>query len=137
MNRSVIIAAAIAAALALYFAIGTLSADKPSDDEEARLTSETVTAMPEAIVATFRSEPHPVVIELKGQTAPDRVVTVKSATVGTVVSTPAREGQRVAKGDVLCGLDIEARQANVQQAKAQRTAAKIDYEAAQSLAEKA
>ena len=136
MNRSVIIAAAIAAALALYFAIGTLSADKPSDDEEARLTSETVAAMPEAIVATFRSEPHPVVIELKGQTAPDRVVTVKSATIGTVVSTPAREGQWVAKGDVLCGLDIEARQANVQQAEAQRTAAKIDYEAAQSLAEK-
>ena len=136
MNRSVIIAVGISAALVLYFAIGTLWAEGNTGESNTAEASETVAALPEAIFATFHSESHPVMIELKGQTAPDRVVTVKSATMGTVVSTPAREGQLVSKGSVLCGLDIEARRANVRQAEAQRTAAKIDFEAAQSLAKK-
>ena len=136
MNRSVIIAVGISAALLLYFAMGTLSADDNTEASDTPSTTETTIALPEAIFATFRSEAHPVMIELKGQTAPDRVVTVKSATMGTVVSTPAQEGQWVAKGALLCGLDIEARQANVRQAEAQRAAAKIDFEAAQSLAKK-
>ena len=136
MNRSVIIAAGISAALVLYFAIGTLAADGKTEEDEASQTSDTSSALPEAIFATYRAESHPVMMELKGQTAPDRVVTVKSATMGTVVSAPAQEGQRVAKGALLCGLDIEARQANVRQAKAQRAAALIDFEAAQSLAKK-
>lgn len=136
MNRSVIIAVGISAALLLYFAIGTLTADGKTAENETTSASSTEAVLPEAIYAVFRAESHPVMIELKGQTAPDRVVTVKSATMGTVVSTPAQEGQRVPKGALLCGLDIEARQANVRQAEAQRAAAKIDFDAAQSLAEK-
>ena len=136
MNRSVIIAAGLTAALALYFVVGTTrAANEPEEDIPVsdRLAQ---TEAPQAIVTTLRAEPHAVVIDLKGQTAPDKVVTVKAGTIGTVVSTPAQEGQFVKEETVLCGLDVEARQANVQQAEAQRAAAKIDYEAAQSLAAK-
>ena len=136
MNRSVVIAAVISAALVLFFTIGTLSADDSSAELDTDASSDNQTELPKAIVGTFTSEPHPIIIELKGQTAPDRVVTVKSATIGTVVLASAREGQRVAKGDLLCGLDVEARRANLQQAKAQRAAALIEYDAARSLAEK-
>ena len=136
MNRSVLIAAAIATALALYFAVGTTRAANDTK-EESQAPAETETAkVPEAIVTRLSVVAHPIVLELKGQTAPDKVVTVKAGTVGTVVSTPAREGAYVNKGAVLCGLDVEAREANVRQAEAQREAARIDFEAAQSLAKK-
>lgn len=136
MNRSVIIAAAIAAALALYFTVGTLWAGSDEKSEEASAEQEDTTTRPVAIFQTLNAEPHAIKLNLKGQTAPDRVVTVKSATVGTVVSAPLIEGKSVQKGALLCGLDVEARQANVKQAEAQRAAALIDYEAAKSLAQK-
>lgn len=137
MNRSVLIAGGITAALVLYFIVGTMGAAKENDTaENVRPITTSAEKLPEATTTMLYAEQHPVVLELKGQTAPDKVVTVKSGTVGTVVSTPAREGQYVKQGALLCGLDVEARQANVKQAEAQREAARIDYEAAQALAKK-
>lgn len=136
MNRSLIIAAGISAVLVLFFAIGTMSAEDDAEPTDTDLAGKATTTLSKVITETFTAEPHAIVIELKGQTAPDRIVTVKSATMGVVVSTPAEEGKRVSKGDVLCGLDVEARRANVRQAEAQRAAAMIDYEAAKSLAAK-
>ena len=103
MNRSVIIAAGITAALALYFAVGTKRAADRAEQETVAAISQPQqeVPLPVAIVTTLSAEPHPVIVEFKGQTAPDKVVTVKSGTVGTVVSTPAREGQLVNKGDIL------------------------------------
>ena len=136
MNRSVIIALAIAGALALYFAVGTmLAADRQSEADQIQPADQR-DVLPVVIVTELTAESHPRTIEIKGQTAPDKVVTVKSGTVGTVVSTPAREGQYVKTGDLLCGLDVEARQANVRQAEAQKAAALVDFEAAEALAAK-
>ena len=136
MNRSVVIAIGIAAALALYFAVGTMLAADRSSDANSAEQKEAEPERPIVIVTTMEAQSHPITVEFKGQTAPDKVVTVKSGTMGTVVSTPAREGAFVNKGDLLCGLDVEARRANVQQAEAQRAAAVVDYEAAVALAKK-
>lgn len=137
MKRSVVIALGISAVLAIYFAIGTVTAaDNSSVNDVAEPVKQNPKSPPKAIVSILRSEPHPVVLSLKGQTEPDKIVTVKSGTVGTVVSTPAREGAFVKKGDVLCGLDVEARRAQLQQAKAMQSSARIDYDAAVALAKK-
>lgn len=136
MNRSVIIAVGIAGALALYFAVGTMLAADHTANNKNQSDAKPTPQDPVAIISVLNAEPHPVNMVFKGQTAPDKVVTVKSGTMGTVVSTPAQEGQFVRKGDLLCGLDVEARRANVQQAEAQRAAALIDYEAAEALARK-
>lgn len=136
MNRSVIIAAAIAAALVLYFVIGTLTAASNSPDLKESTEQDTTSAIPKALFTTLRAQSHPVIVNIKGQTAPDKVVTVKSATVGSVVATPAREGSFVQKGTILCGLEVDARQANVKQAEAQRAAAQIEFDAAKALAAK-
>ncbi|MCA8905886.1 MAG: biotin/lipoyl-binding protein, partial [Hyphomonas sp.] len=62
--------------------------------------------------------------------------TVKAGTSGNVVSTPAKEGNFVKAGTLLCGLDVEARAARVKEAEAARDSARVDYEAAASLAAK-
>ncbi|MBK8196904.1 MAG: efflux RND transporter periplasmic adaptor subunit [Acidobacteria bacterium] len=135
MNRSTIIAAAILAAIVLYFGARSLMRGSIGS-ENAPVASQAPADVTDAIVLQAASEPHELRIIAKGRSAPDKSVTVKSGTSGTVVSTPVREGTFVKQGALLCGLDVEARSARVKEAEAARDSARIDYEAAVSLAAK-
>ncbi len=135
MNRSVAIALGLLIVIVAYFGIRSAVRGSISSQSEAAVV-ETESKIPEAIVEQVSSAMHSVVLEAKGRTAPDKVVTVKAGTTGTVVATPAQEGSFVRKGALLCGLDVEARSARVKEAEAQRDSAKVDYEAARSLAAK-
>lgn len=135
MNRSVLIAAIILALIVGYFGVrsamrGSISTEQSATEASAR--SET----PEALVMEATSQLHTIRIPAKGRTAPDKSVTLKSGTSGTVVSTPVREGTFVKAGTLLCGLDLEARSARVKEAEAARDSAKIELDAAVTLAEK-
>lgn len=55
---------------------------------------------------------------LRGQTEAVRQVEVKAETSGIVASDPLRRGARVAKGDLLCEIDIGTRQAALIEAEA-------------------
>lgn len=135
MNTSIKIALAILLGLVTYFAARSIvrgSLGLPA--ETAQLSQEE--AVPEALYLELASQPHTVMVSAKGRTAPDKTVTVKAGTTGTVVATPAAEGSFVNKGALLCGLDVEARSARVKEAEAQRDAARVDYEATAQLAEK-
>jgi membrane fusion protein, multidrug efflux system len=135
VNRSVLIAAIILAIIVAYF--GVRSAMRGSiSTEQSVAEASTRPDMPQALVVEATSQLHMVRISAKGQTAPDKSVTLKSGTSGTVVSTPVREGTLVKAGTLLCGLDVEARSARVKEAEAARDAARIDFEAAVALAAK-
>lgn len=133
MNRSILLAAGLMFVLLAYFGLSTLLRTSPDDAPE---TSEASDQPIEVIYAKVSSELHPIVLSISGQTAPDKQVIVKSSTTGTVVATPAKEGTFVRKGALLCGLDVEARRARVDEAKALLNSANVDYEAAKSLAAK-
>ncbi|MEQ9506248.1 MAG: efflux RND transporter periplasmic adaptor subunit [Hyphomonas sp.] len=135
MNRSVVIAAVILAVIVGYFGLRSVLRGSIGSEVEA---TETAGPAPvtDAIVVTASSEMHMLRIGAKGRTAPDKSVTVKSGTAGTVISTPVVEGTFVKKGALLCALDVEARSARVKEAEANRNAARVDYEAAASLAAK-
>lgn len=90
----------------------------------------------EVIVQSAEAEMHPIFLSVKGRTTPDRTVTVKSATTGTVIATPTREGIAVRKGTPLCRLDVDARRARLAEAEAMVESRGVDYRAAQELAEK-
>ncbi len=135
MNRSVKIAIAIFVFILVWFAGRSLLRGSISTHDEAVVMQEETT-VPEAVVMTATSEPHMVRIEAKGRTAPDKTVTVKAGTTGNVVSTPAAEGSFVRKGELLCGLDVEARAARLKEAEAYRDSAQVDYDAAADLAAK-
>lgn len=136
VSRPVITAAVIFFALLAYF--GVRSAFR-SDDSQAA-TSETSAsaedAKPVAAVQDVFAETHSIFLNLKGRTEPDRLVTVRAETAGTVVNAPVDEGTVVSRGQTLCGLDIEARQARVDEARAAVDANRVEYDAARELADK-
>ncbi len=135
MNRSVLIATLILAAIIAYFGIRSVIRGSLSSEHAVAATSREV-AIPQALVIEASAAPHTIRISAKGRTAPDKSVTLKSGTSGTVVSTPVREGTFVKAGTLLCGLDVEARSARLREAEAARDAARIEYDAAVTLAAK-
>lgn len=135
MNRSLLIALGILIAILGYFGVRSALRANASSDVPA-ISADESSALPEAIVIQVTAQSRPIEIKVKGQTAPDKTVTVKSGTQGTVVSTPAREGTYVKRGALLCGLDVEARSARISEAEAYRDSALVDYDAARQLAEK-
>lgn len=135
MNRSVLIAAVILGVIVSYFGIRSLIRGSLSS-EMAPTEAAGPAPVVDAIVVTSQSQTHPLRVAAKGRTAPDKSVTVKSGTAGTVISTPVREGTFVKQGALLCALDVEARSARVKEAEANRNSAKVDFEAAASLAAK-
>ncbi|WP_290495890.1 efflux RND transporter periplasmic adaptor subunit [Hyphomonas sp. UBA4494] len=135
MNRSLKIAIAIFVGLLAWFVIrSVIRGDISTQHEDVRLEASEVA--PEAVTFTVSAQTHGIRLKAKGLTAPDKSVTVKAGTAGNVTSTPVREGTRVSRGTLLCGLDVEARAARLEEAEARRDAARIDFEAARTLAEK-
>ncbi len=137
MSKSVVTAGFILLAFLSYFVLRSVLRAAP--EAEPTADSETAAkqeAPPEVVVFTARSQQHLVYASLKGRTEPDRTVTVKSETTGTVTIASIREGRDVQRGAVLCGLGIESRAARVAEAQAAVTANRLDYESAATLAEK-
>ncbi|KCZ57015.1 hypothetical protein HY29_07675 [Hyphomonas beringensis] len=135
MNKSVKIAIAIFVVILVWFAGRSLLRGSISTQKES-VAMTTEKPVPEAVTIQASSKLHPIRVEAKGRTAPDKTVTVKAGTTGTVISTPVSEGRFVEKGTLLCGLDVESRAARLKEAEANRDAARVDYEAAEQLAEK-
>lgn len=135
VNRSLLIALGILIAILGYFGVRSALRANASSDVPAVSAEETST-LPEAVIIVVTPQSRPIEIKVKGQTAPDKTVTVKSGTQGTVVATPAREGTYVKRGALLCGLDVESRSARLSEAEAYRDSALVDYDAASQLAEK-
>lgn len=125
-------------ALLSYFLIRELMRDPaeqdPSAQESQSAAAEAV--LPNVIVQPAVFQPRQIIATLKGSSEPDREVTVRSETMGTVIDARVREGQTVAQGTVLCGLDIESRAARIAEAEAAVAAARLEHDAASQLEEK-
>lgn len=87
-------------------------------------------------VREITSQPRRSILVIRGRTEADARVEVRAETGGRVAERPVREGQRIAKDDVLCVLDKGAREAKVLEAKAQLAQAELDFTAATQLNEK-
>jgi multidrug efflux system membrane fusion protein len=75
----------------------------------------------------------PNLVTIRGRTEGTRSVQVRAETAGLVASTPTREGAFVRRGQILCRLDVDARQASVDQAQANVHSEELQYKAAQEL----
>lgn len=83
----------------------------------------------------IRAEPRQEVLTVRGRTEAIRTVEVRARTPGIVEQVPHREGDHVRQGDILCRLDIAAREAQLAEARARLASAKIEVDAAETLAE--
>lgn len=92
--------------------------------------------IPRVVTRTLRTETHPIFLNLKGRTTPNRTVIVKSGTTGGVIEAPPVEGRNVREGALLCRLAVDARQANVAEAEAILIAQNEELKAATRLVEK-
>lgn len=74
-------------------------------------------------------------LSISGRTAAVKTVTVRAETPGTVAEIAGNEGEAVARGDVLCRIAADTRNATVAEARAAVSRAQIDYDAAKALAD--
>ena len=124
----VIVALAI---VAIYFIVSSLFGGK-----ETVAAAKPAPSLPsvQAVLTPETIRPYDVV--LRGRTESARTVVVRSETAGVVAQAPAREGSAVRKGDVLCRLAVDARQAGLDQAKAQFRSMQLQKQANVELAAK-
>lgn len=112
-------------------------ANRAGDDTSTPVTSEQADkALPKVVYRSVSSEPHENKYRLYGRTEANREVSVKAETAGIIVRTPTREGQRVSAGRVLCQQDVDARQANVDQAIAALASTEFDLRSTKTLVDK-
>ena len=131
-----IVAFVAVVALGMWFAFNSAGNERDLyADVEAREDS-SATALPTVVVRTVAAEPHTVRLSAYGRTEPNRSVQVRAKTASSLVATPVAEGTFVRRGDVICRQDVDARQANVDQARAQLAKAESDLAATQVLVDK-
>ncbi len=137
LNTSYIIAGSLVLLGGLWFIVNNIGEDAPlSVSTPATAKTEARKALPTVQVRRLRAVEHPNVLELYGQTLANREVAVKAETSGLVAQVMVREGARVKKGQTLCRQDLNARRAQVDQAKANLRMIETDLNAARVLAEK-
>jgi len=129
LSSSVKTAIAIVAVTAGYFAVRTglrlFDAEAPAA---------TTAAEHSVVVVDVTAEAKDAALSLRGRTEADQKVIVRADASGVVTATPVALGAAVKKGDVLCRLDLEARDASSREAAAALRKAEIDYQAGVALA---
>lgn len=129
LSSSVKTALAIVAVTAAYFGIRSglrlLSTPDDAPIETAELAVVAIETQP---------EPKAAALSIRGRTEADQKAVVRADASGIVTATPVALGATVKKGDVLCRLDVEAREAGKREADAALRKAEIDYQAGVKLA---
>ena len=133
MKPQYVVAGGILGVFALYFAITGLASSGGARKAEAATQKSDVPLVRASLVEPVL---RPYVVVVRGRTQAFRVVSVRSETSGVVAATPVREGSGVRAGQVLCKLKVDARQAAVDQAKANLRAKQLTQKASAELVQR-
>ena len=139
MTRSYIIAAIFAFVIGAWIVSGMIG-ENGEEVEPAGSIAEAQAEIKSMQAATFKvqareftSTPHQTEIVLRGATKAERIAQVRAETSGRIVRLPREKGERVNKGDVLCQLDIQEREARMTEARAFLKQRELEYQAAEKL----
>ena len=122
---------AVVVVLVLAFTVGTV-ANRAGKSGKAE--AKTADALPTVQAIMTPEATHEYVVAIRGRTEAARSVVVRSETAGVVAATPAVEGSFVRKGTVLCRLNVDARQATLDQARANLRSRQLQQKASADLA---
>lgn len=136
LNRSYILAAIAVIGLGAWFTISSVGYDPDIYADVDPNAQKAEAAIPTVVVRSVTAQVHPIRLTNYGRTLPNRRVEVKAKTAASLTSTPVSEGARVNRGDVICRQDTDARQAMVDQAKAQLDKVEADLAATTVLVDK-
>lgn len=136
VNRSIITAIIVAIGMLVWLFSGVLMNDDTLEAAIAISVSKPPQTSFKVVVQELEAKPYPNNIVLQARSEADKIVTMAAETGGTISALPVEKGAFVQKGQIICRIDIGARQANLDQARAQRDARKIEYNAARKLNQK-
>jgi multidrug efflux system membrane fusion protein len=137
LRRSHLIAIGIAVAILLWFVSGFFTGPSRNGNGMTAAEADAAnTVVPKVRVIESQATLRQGFVTIRGRTEAKRAVQVRAETQGTVLELPVEKGQRVAKGDVLCRLRIDARDAQLAEARALVAQRKLQYDASRQLAEK-
>lgn len=118
--------------LAFLIIAGMMHKAKPAAPASATAAR---TELPLVTAPVIQEAQRPYSLVIRGHTEANRTVSVRAETAGPVAATPAREGGFVRKGEVLCRLAVDARQATLDQARANLKSRQLQREASAKLAD--
>jgi multidrug efflux system membrane fusion protein len=125
----------VAALVVVYFVVrGVFGAGHAPEAAQAKATQPANGASVQVKVVPETVREYDVV--LRGRTQATRTVQVKSETAGLVAATPILQGSVVPAGAVLCRLSVDARQAALDQARANFKSMQLQQQANVELAKK-
>lgn len=140
VSRSVLIAIVIAMALGLWLLSGSFGA---SDAPRPQAQGDGATAAPgqsegttrqSVRVQTIRAQSRASDLVLRGRTEAVRDVELRAETAGAVAALPVEKGALVQQGEIICQLAVEARDAQLTEAKALLRQRALEVRAAEELA---
>ena len=76
----------------------------------------------------LQASSQPLLVSVRGRTESKRTVTVRSETSGRVVARPIERGDLVQRGDLLCRVAVDDRQARITEATEALNQARLEYE---------
>lgn len=135
MNKSYLIAAALALAVTLWMVAGHFTGT-PRQEEAVEAESSQAPEPMTVEVRIQQAKRIPRYIVAQGQSEPNRVVTIRAETVGRIAEVVAQEGRPVKAGDVLVRIEQNDREARLKQAQALVRERERAYEGANRLGEK-
>jgi membrane fusion protein, multidrug efflux system len=157
IKRSYVVAAVIFLLLTVWVATGSINrvdelaglvtGEGQADDKPAAKAAEAkpgatpakpapADAPPTVRVRTILAEKRQQDVVVRGQTEALRKVLVRAETAGKVSAIRADKGTAVKAGDTICELNVDARRAMQDQARATMKQRKLEYEASKQLQEK-
>ncbi len=140
MRRTYVVAAIIAGLIAIWLLSGqfghTTLQPQPTLAEQNREHSASSEDKPLTRVRAriIHAQRQTATVPLRGRTENKRTVTVKAEIDGSIVARPIERGQRVEKGQVLCRIATQDRQAKLEEGREALNQAQIEYDGSLKLA---
>jgi multidrug efflux system membrane fusion protein len=116
--------------------VGAGNAKHAAQAKTAEASANAKSTLPSVQVALTPETQREYAVTIRGRTEAARSVSVRSETSGVVASTPVIQGTAVRKGAVLCRLNVDARQATLDQARANQRSVQLQHGASVELAKK-
>lgn len=113
-----------------------LGGHHPAEAEAKATKPKAANDIPSVQVKQVLESPRQYEVVVRGRTQATRSVVVRSETAGVVAEAPVLQGTAVARGQVLCRLAVDARQAALDQARAALKSRTLQRQAATELAQK-
>lgn len=134
MNRSILIAVSILALASLWMLSGLLGGAEEPPKAKPQAAAESVKRDPLRVrVRQSRAQQLQREIIIHGHTAPNRQVSLKAETAGSIAAVEAPEGTALAEGQTLLRIAVDDRQQRLAEARALLKQRELEYQAAQSL----